>query len=225
MSTFGLVGDLLCGWCQKVPPMPNGKFCSRKCRQAAFRARRKRTAVEEASRPMRFCYADPPYLKRARKYYQHEASYAGEVDHEKLIAELVAGFPDGWGLSCAADSLRFLLPLCPEDVHVCPWVKPIGVPPATNGLHYAWEALLVVGGRQRPPGRRDWLSAQPARFEGTLAGRKPVKFCMFLFDCLGMLPGDELVDRFPGTGIVARSWDHIASLREGPKPFALEGVG
>jgi len=106
--------------------------------------------------------------------------------------------------------LRAILPLCPETVHVCPWVKPIGAAVHTAGLHTTWEPLLVVGGRQTPPGRRDWLSAQPARFGGNLMGRKPIAFCAFLFDALGLVSGDELVDLFPGSGVIARAWREVS---------------
>jgi hypothetical protein len=49
-------------------------------------------------------------------------------------------------------------------------------------------------------------------------GRKPVAFCAWLFDLLGMVPGDELVDLFPGTGIVARSWRELAAF---PRPRSM----
>ncbi len=159
-------------------------------------------------------YADPPYIGTAAKYYSAEDSYAGEVDHAELVASLRAAEYDGWALSCSSRSLRQLLPLCPEGARACAWVKPIGVPPATNGLHSTWEALIVVGGRRRPPGVRDWLRVQPARGEGTLPGRKPIAFCAWLFDCLGMVPGDILVDLFPGTGIVGRAWREMSRLEE-----------
>lgn len=164
-----------------------------------------------------FAYADPPYPGLARRYYGGEADFAGEVDHRELIARLEAGGYRGWALSTAARSLRAVLPLCPPEAHVCPWLKPGGIPKATRGLHYAWEPLIVVGGRQRPPGRRDWLRAHPARGglgleRGDLPGRKPLAFCAFLFDALGMQRGDELVDLFPGTGVVTHAW---ASLNAG----------
>jgi hypothetical protein len=41
-------------------------------------------------------------------------------------------------------------------------------------------------------------------------GRKPLAFCAFLFEQLGMLPGDELADLFPGTGIVSRAWAELS---------------
>ncbi|AKV03159.1 hypothetical protein AKJ09_09822 [Labilithrix luteola] len=161
---------------------------------------------------MRFAYADPPYPGRARKYYGKEPTYAGEVDHADLVASLEASAYDGWAISTAADALRQVLPLCPERARVCSWVKPVGACPRTFGIHNTWEPLIVVGGRKLRGGVRDWLSAQPARFGGTLPGRKPIAFCAWLFDLLGMLPGDELVDLFPGTGMVSRAW-RAASLR------------
>jgi len=156
---------------------------------------------------MRFAYADPPYPGLSSKYYRDEPSFAGEVDHVELIASLKASGYDGWALSTGAYALRDLLPLCPPDARVCAWVKPIGVSSRSNGLHNTWEALIVVGGRQRPPGRRDWLRAQPARGGGDLPGRKPIAFCAWLFECLGMRPGDELADLFPGSGVVTRCWE------------------
>jgi hypothetical protein len=50
------------------------------------------------------------------------------------------------------------------------------------------------------------FSVQPARAGGELPDRKPIAFCAFLFRQLGMLPGDELADLFPGTGVVGRAW-------------------
>ncbi len=158
---------------------------------------------------MRVAYADPPYPGKAWMY-RAEPTYGGEVDHPALIARLVAEFPHGWALSTSARALRWLLPLCPPEVRVCPWVKPHAPAKATFGLHNCWEALLVVGGRQLPPGRADFLSALPARREGTLPGRKPIAFCAWLFGCLGLQPGDELVDLFPGTGIVSRAWGALS---------------
>lgn len=159
---------------------------------------------------MRFAYADPPYPGRASKYYRNEPTFGGEVDHAELIASLQASGYDGWALSTAGDALRTILPLCPPDAHVCPWVKPIGASPNTLGLQYVWEPLIVVRGRQEKPGKRDWLCAQPARFGGELPGRKPISFIAFLWQCLGARPGDTLDDRFPGTGIVKRAWDHLS---------------
>jgi hypothetical protein len=141
----------------------------------------------------------------ARKYYQHEPNYTGEVDHATLIASLEASY-DGWALSTSASALRTLLPLCPETVRVCAWVKPKGASSKTYGLHNSWEVLLVKPARSERPGARDWLLAHAARGGGRLPGRKPIAFVAWLFKCLGARPGDELGDLFPGTGIVGRAW-------------------
>jgi hypothetical protein len=157
-------------------------------------------ARDARSRPLRVAYADPPYPGCAHRYYRSE-----EVDHGELVARLVRDFPDGWALSTSADALRDVLPSCPPSVRVCAWVKPHGAHPHSYGLHNCWEALLVVGGRQEPPGVRDWLSALPARGGGKLPGRKPLAFIAWLVACLGIRPGyDALDDLFPGTGVVSR---------------------
>jgi hypothetical protein len=209
------VAPLLCSWCRIQPAPAGGRFCSRKCRQAAWRFRERSAGLKPAAGPGtppgRFLYLDPPYVGTSAKYYSDQPSFAGEVDHDKMIAEAQAGDWIGWALSCSVRSLRQLLPICPEGARVCAWTKPIGVPPVTFGLHNTWEPLIVVGGRLCQPGIRDWLCAQPARLWGDLPGRKPVAFCAFLFDALGMLPGDELVDQFPGSGAVARAWREMAA--------------
>lgn len=234
-------GDaFFCGWCGAavVRRRATDRFCSKSCRQTAFRVRRRAGVVHadrvaERSRDSavcpsfttsgRFAYADPPYIGLAKKYYSDQPSYAGEVDHAALIASLGAGGFAGWALSASSGSLATILPLCPRGARVCAWVKPIGVSGATWGAHSTWEAVVVAGGRPRRPGIRDWLRAMPARGGGSLPGRKPIAFCAWLFDLLGMVPGDELVDLFPGTGIVARAWRELGDV---PRPRAtslLEG--
>src|SRR5581483_6896549 len=105
---------------------------------------------------MRFAYADPPYVGQSRKHYGRE-----EVDHEALINRLVAEYPDGWALSASSPSLRYLLPLCPDDVRVMAWVKPFCIfKPGVNPA-YAWEPVIMRGGRKRGrnlPTVRDWVS-------------------------------------------------------------------
>jgi hypothetical protein len=155
-------------------------------------------------------YADPPYPGLARKYYGNQPDFAGEVDHPALIASLSAEY-DGWALSTSMRALRDLLPLCPPRAHVAAWVKAIGISPGTFGPHNTWEPVIVCPGRRRRPGVRDWLAAQPARGGGTLPGRKPIAFCAWLFQLLGLEPGDELVDLFPGSGIISRAWRELSS--------------
>lgn len=207
-----------CGWCRELLPTTASarrRFCSQPCRQSAFRLRQRHAAAGATDTPGTFRYADPPYPGTSSKYYRDEPSFAGEVDFPRLILELTTahekGETLGWALSTSARSLRELLPLCPAEARVCAWVKPIGVSSRTYGLHNTWEPLIVVVGRHRRPGKRDWLRAMPARLGGTLPGRKPIAFCAWLFDVLGMLPGDTLIDMFPGTGIVSRAWRELSS--------------
>lgn len=214
-TAFSFLEPRLCLWCRRpleVDAPPEQAYHDQKCRQAAWRLRCRRQTDARNAQPMRMGYADPPYLGLAKRYYGDQPTYAGEVDHVALIESLKYSY-DGWALSCSERSLRTLLPLCPERARVCPWCKPIGACPNTFGLHSTWEPLIVVPGRELQPGIRDWLLAQPARFEGDLVGRKPSTFIAFLFDALGLLPGDEFVDLFPGTGIVGRAWAMLSSLR------------
>lgn len=213
----GMTYGKLCGFCRSQLPTTvrrDSVFCSRKCRQAAFRLRCRRSSDVAADRVMRFAYADPPYPGFAKRYYGKEETYGGEVDHRELVDRLQSMALDGWALSTASRSLRDVLPFCPENAHVCAWVKPLNCSSRARGLQVMWEPLIVVGGREEVGGRRDWLVAQPARFWGTLTGRKPLAFCAFLFDALGMRRGDELLDLYPGTGMVSRAWA-AASLGPG----------
>lgn len=156
--------------------------------------------------------------------YADQPSFGGEVDHEALIASLTMSWTTGrlfgWALSTSSKALRTILPLCPAGARVCAWVKPNAPHPQTYGLHSRWEPLIVVGGRNSRPGVRDWLQAYPARLGGSdLIGRKPIAFCAWLFDCLGMVPGDRLEDLFPGSGMVGRAWSELsATVASAPSP-------
>src|SRR6266511_939309 len=132
---------------------------------------------------VRFAYADPPYLGQARRHYGPNAR---EVNHPILIATLRRQFPDGWALSCSSPSLQTLLPLCPPDVRVLAWVKPFASFKPGVGVAYAWEPVIVRGGRRRTrtqPTIRDWRAANPTRRTG-IAGAKPETFCRWLFSVL-----------------------------------------
>lgn len=150
---------------------------------------------------MRFAYADPPYIGQAAKHYDMP-----EVNHPQLIASLQNDYPDGWALSCSSVSLREIIEHCPATIRVMAWVKPFcsfkpGVNPA-----YAWEPVLVQGGRKRTREQetvRDWVSAVITLKKG-LPGAKPEAFVLWLISVLNMQTEDELTDIFPGTGIVGR---------------------
>ena len=219
-----------CPWCGEMVPSEHrrdSKYCSRRCRQSGFRLRRLRaaTALHSTSTPLRLAYADPPYPGLAKRYYDEEESYAGEVDHGALLEQLRAF--DGWALSTSARALRVVLPLCPPEARVCAWVKPGRLPWARAGVHNRWEPLIVVPARALAPGFPDCLQAQPARLGGTMMGRKPIAFCAWLFHLLGAVPGvDALEDLFPGTGIVGRAWEELSSrARSDASTSAAQRVG
>ena len=194
-----------CLWCRRSLEGMATRYCSKRCRQTAWRARRISVAEDLDDSPKRLAYGDPPYPGMSRKYYRDEPTFAGEVDHRRLL-ERLATF-DGWALSTSPKALRDLLPLCPPEARVCAWTKPNGVSSKTRGPHNAWEPLIVVPARLRRPGVRDHLSAKPARGGGeTLMGRKPLAFCRWLFDLLGVGSRDTLEDLFPGTGVVGKSF-------------------
>jgi hypothetical protein len=174
---------------------------------------------------VRFAYADPPYLGCAVKFYgdHPDAAVYDTVDgHRALIERLVDEYPDGWAMSCTVPSLRELWPLCPDDVRIGAWVKPMhvfkkGVYPA-----HAWEPVIFRGGRIKvaPPVKggtavtpRDWVSANITLQRGVV-GAKPEEFVRWVLAILNVQPDDEFVDLFPGSGAVQRAYDRW--LRERP---------
>ncbi len=164
---------------------------------------------------MRAAYADPPYLG-CGKYYadQHPEALAWDrlETHAALIERLSAEY-DAWALSLHTPSLRAILPLCPEDVRVMAWVKPFAFYKPSVRVAYAWEPVIVRGGRKRDGGLpvgRDWLAAgvgsdkhNPEEF----CGKKPDAFCHWLFRVFGLQPEDEFHDLFPGSGAVTRAYE------------------
>ena len=151
---------------------------------------------------MRAAYADPPYVGQARKHYKCE-----EIDHAALIQQQLKTY-DAWALSCSSPSLAQLLPLCPNGTRVMAWVKPFAIFKPGVGVAYAWEPILVYGGRKRTRQQRtirDWVSCNITLKRG-LVGAKPQGFCDWLFTVLNLYPDDEFHDLFPGTDAVTIAW-------------------
>lgn len=169
---------------------------------------------------MKIAYADPPYLGCCA-LYKHEHGEDGRcwdspLTHAALITRLMVEFPDGWALSLNVPSLRTMLNYCPPDVRVSPWVKPFAVFKPNVNPAYAWEPVIWTGGRQKrsrsEPTVRDWVSAEITLRKG-LTGAKPEAFCWWLISLMGLQPGDELVDLFPGTGVMGLAWDRFQRQR------------
>jgi hypothetical protein len=173
---------------------------------------------------LRVAYADPPYLGLASRY-DHPESHAYDTveGHVELFHRLEREFPAGWAYSLHAPALRTLLPACPYEVRVCAWVKPFASFKKGVNPGYAWEPVLLRGGRKKrltERTTRDWVSAN-ITLERGFFGAKPERFCWWVFDLLGLRPGDEFVDVFPGSGAVTRAWAEYCRQAEGLFPLTL----
>lgn len=159
---------------------------------------------------VRFAYADPPYIGCAHMYKDHP-DYGGEVDHEELVSKLLSEY-DGFCLHTHVPGLRVLLPMMPDDVRVCAWVKPFAAFKPNVAPAYAWEPVLIrpVVKAEMVEGVvcRDWVSESITMKRG-LTGVKPEKVCHWVFNISGLMGAEDetVIDLFPGTGAVGRAWD------------------
>ena len=162
---------------------------------------------------MRFAYADPPYPKsqnvkarnNAIRYYGRDC----QVNHEILVGTLESECPDGWALSTSTTALHDLLPLIPRPYRILSWVKRQSA--MQQWPMYAWEPVILRRGREPRTSKdrtfpRDWVQADRDP-HNRFTGAKPPAFCFWLFDCLGVEPGDDLWDVFPGSGVVGRAFE------------------
>lgn len=155
--------------------------------------------------PMRFAYADPPYLGCGKLYAsQHpDALDFDRVEtHRALITRLCQQYPDGWAMSLSSPSLKTILPMCPDDCRVAAWVKPFAIFKPNVNPAYAWEPVIFRGGRKytrQDPTVRDWVSANITLKKG-LTGAKPKEFCEWVLRLMNFQRGDQFDDLFPGTG-------------------------
>ncbi|MFT4299308.1 MAG: hypothetical protein QM597_06720 [Aeromicrobium sp.] len=215
-----MTSDRVCAWCRDPMPVTlraDAVCCSVRCRQARHRFTRGvgRAGAVADGQPLRLAYADPPYPGKSRRYYADHPDYAGEVEHQALIESLTQF--DGWALSTSAAALPEVLASCPPGVRVGAWVR--GERPARSaGPLNAWEPVIYCGGRAYPSRvdarRVDALVhfSRPRRSDPLrVVGAKPARFCRWIFDLLGAMPGDEFVDVFPGSGGVMRAWEVYAS--------------
>lgn len=178
---------------------------------------------------MRLAICDPPYYGMAVKFYgdlHPEAAVYDTIEgHQALIDRLSAEF-DGWALFLGSVNLRVILPLCPPDVRVMSWVKPFCSFKPSVRVAYAWEPVIVRGGRPFE-GRdvdtvRDWFSENMAMEKG-LVGAKPPRVIEWLLSVLNAAPEDEIVDLFPGSGSVSRAVeDWKTKTSPPPKQLVLE---
>jgi hypothetical protein len=162
---------------------------------------------------MKFAYADPPYLGLSVALYgdrHKDAAVYDTVDgHRSLIGRLCDEYPDGWAMSLHSPSLKIILPMCPDDCRVMAWVKPFASFKPGVGVAYAWEPVIVRGGRKRTRDQmtvRDWLAENITMRRG-FPGAKPTAFVHWIMEVLNVLPGDTVDDLFPGSGAVQLALD------------------
>lgn len=192
---------------------------------------------------MKFAYADPPYLGCGEYYIAHHPDakiWDNPESHRALIERLQDEYPDGWALSLSGKSLWAILPMCPADCRVAAWIT---ASPRYAGNFCAvrkhFEPVVFVGGRDHSEtGNRcaDYIvtaprvSAEPPRQKmvkediragKAFVGAKPHAFGLWIMDLLGVQPGDEVDDLFPGTGAVTRAIEQRLKLP--PEPFGLFG--
>jgi hypothetical protein len=160
---------------------------------------------------MRFAYADPPYLGCCKLYdHRHEAPYGcwDERREHGLLLESLDDQYDGWAYSMTSTSLQTILPLAPRGTRVGAWAKPFAAFKANVRIAYTWEPVLFKPGRDSSkdgaPVGRDHLTESITMRKG-LTGAKPERFCRWIADLLGYVEGDDLVDIFPGTGVMGRT--------------------
>lgn len=226
----------VCAWCEgpiSGTARRDSIYCKKACRQAAHRFRAGYVPRRPADDgPITVAYADPPYPGKAKIYRDHP-DYNGEVDHYELLAQLEREHPDGWALSTSSRALPTLLryDTCQTDVLVASWHR--GSRPSRSALPLqGWEPVIYRGGRQLVPEDEDAVTERTdaleyvARARRTepkrVTGAKPAPFLWWLFDLLGLLPGDTLHDLFTGSGGVQRAW----SIYTGgpPRPHATRRV-
>ncbi|NIQ76677.1 MAG: hypothetical protein GTN93_00955 [Anaerolineae bacterium] len=159
----------------------------------------------------KIAYADPPYMGCAHLYKGHP-DYKGEVNYLELTARLAHEY-DGFILHASSTSLyvleHMLRPVC-MNYRVMPWVKPFCAFKRNVSVAYAWEPVIVRPCRKPVvTGRcvmRDFISCGITLKKG-LVGAKPPTVIRWAFEMVGAQPGDELHDMYPGTGIVAKTWE------------------
>jgi hypothetical protein len=161
---------------------------------------------------VRLAYADPPYPGCAHLYKDH-VDYGGEVDHARLVYELVTDY-DGYCLHTSSVALADVLARFQIETNEMPrvmaWVKPFAAFKRNVPVAYAWEPVLVRAARKPvvKPGMtyRDWI-AEPITLRRGLTGAKPDAVCHWLFEVMGCHRDDHLHDLYPGTGAVQRAWE------------------
>src|SRR5690606_23535092 len=137
--------------------------------------------------------------------------------HRHLLRRMEMEY-DAWAYSLHQPSLYLIQRVLEEDLglhqlsgdyRVMAWVKPWCSFKPGVGVAYAWEPVIVRGGRRRTRRQdtvRERVAANVTLRRG-LAGAKPEQFFYWLFEVLNLRPDDEFHDLFPGTGAATKAWE------------------
>lgn len=189
---------------------------------------------------MKLVIADPPYppfngaggrKNRASRWYgtgQRSTTdrpadvHPGAADwddparHRSLLVELL-DTSEGFAIATSPDGIAAYGPL-PAAARIMAWLKP-NAQPGAHRLRSLWEPVILYP----PVGRRtnrggvgsvpDTLVAPVGR--GAFRGAKPEAWTHWVLDALTYRDGDEVVDMFPGSGIVGQA---VATYRPDRKP-------
>jgi hypothetical protein len=160
---------------------------------------------------MRFAYADPPYPGTSARYYRHHRDFAGEVDHRRLIDQVVTDFPDGWALSTSARALPSVLSLLQGvDVSVAAWFRRRRPNPTARRPVSSWEPVVFAGGRD---------ASRVDRGHASCGDRRDASSCAAA-DASLVDDGDASLDAGEHASIVATHdvcrWDALI-CRSGPR--------
>ena len=174
---------------------------------------------------VKFAIADPPYFGYSAKFYGDLHDKADDYDTIEAHAQLIERLQeyDGWALHMTSGNLHDILPLCPKDARIMAWVKPFASFKKNVTVAYAWEPVIVAGGRKRPITERtvrDWVAANITLKRG-LVGAKPAEVVWWILDVLYAQPEDQVDDLFPGSGAVQDAIDAWREAQSGQSTAPL----
>jgi hypothetical protein len=159
---------------------------------------------------VRVAFADPPYLGQGKKRYaahHDEAHIWDDPQTHRLLIERLESEYDGFALCASSTTLHDLLPMFSTTPRIASWVKPFAAFKPNVRIAYTWEPVLFREARRSSKEgafvNRDHLS-EPITMKKGLVGAKPERFCRWVLDLVGWVPGDEVDDLFPGTGVMGR---------------------
>lgn len=141
---------------------------------------------------------------RAADFHAAAGEWDDPARHRRLLEQLLDEF-DGWAIATTPDGLTCYHPL-PIPARVMAWVKP-GAMPTAHRIGGYWEPVIVYTPRARRARVagvhqvRDVLT-HPSPRGVTFAGAKPAAWTRWVLDALGHEPDDDVVDMFPGSGMV-----------------------